>query len=429
MPEYAMGLISDWIFLYSLLAFNKTIIPIMKKLLFPILLLYGFQTHSQQMANYDENQVPKLAVPDLFVSFDGQRIHDVEEWETIRRREVLQAFADEMYGQLPQDYDEVTFREEVQSNHEYTAFTSYKIVQISVTRNGNTQFIPLHLFMPKAGRGPFPVVLLISHRKVDDLIKNTEDQFFDIQQITQRGYVAAIFDVEHVSPDDKDRFADGILSTLYPEQMQLTNGMRGLGAWAWGAMRAMDYFEQEPLIDHNKAAVIGHSRGGKAALWCGANDTRWAITYSNESGCGGAAFSRRKFGETVERINTAFPYWFTDNFDVYNGNEENLPFDQHQLIASIAPRAVYVASAMEDLWADPKGEYLSLKLASRVHDQIYGEKIELPESYLFSPHFHHTGSVGYHLRAGQHNLIAEDWKRFLDFADLQFGNIAQQESR
>jgi len=401
----------------------------MKNLILSFFLLYCLQAHSQQTANHDENLVPKLVLPDLFVTYEGNRIQNTEDWESIRRPELVQAFADEMYGQLPNDFDEIVFQEEVITTHPYADFSIYKLVQIGVSRNGNKQTIPVHLFSPKVGHGPFPVVLLISHRKVEDLINNKEDQFFDIQQITQSGYVAAIFDVEYVSPDDKDRFADGILTSLYPEHMQLPNGMRGLGAWAWGAMRVMDYFEQDPLIDHTKSAVVGHSRGGKAALWCGANDTRWSLTYSNESGCGGAALSRRKFGETVERINTVFPYWFTDNFDAYNGKEEKLPFDQHQLIASIAPRGVYIASAMEDLWADPRGEYLSLKLASQVYQQLYDEKIDLPEDYVFAPHFHHSGSLGYHLRAGQHNLTGEDWEKFLDFADIQFGNLSKKESR
>lgn len=393
----------------------------MKNLFLSFFLLYCPQVQSQQLTNYDENLVPKLVLPDLLVSFEGNRIQSVEEWETIRKPEIVQAFADEMYGQLPNDFEEIAFQEKVITHHPYSDFTIYKNVQIIVSRNGNIQIIPLHLFTPKGGRGPFPVVLLISHRKVEDLINNKEDQFFDIQQITQMGYVAAIFDVEHVSPDDKDRFADAILTTLYPEQMQLPNGMRGLGAWAWGAMRAMDYFEHDPWIDPAKSAVVGHSRGGKAALWCGVNDARWSITYSNESGCGGAALSRRKFGETLGRINTVFPYWFTDNFDAYNGIEEKLPFDQHQLIASIAPRGVYVASAMEDLWADPKGEYLSLKLASTVYRQLYDIEIDLPEEHVFAPHFHHATPLGYHLREGKHNLTGEDWKKFLDFTKTIWG--------
>ena len=395
----------------------------MKKPIFFLTLIFGlghFIT-AQQLANYEESKVPDLVLPDLFVSYQGQIIQSDQEWEKIRRQEIIQSFADQMYGQLPIDYDELWLEPSIPLLNPYKEYADYKLINMRISRNGSSQSIPLHIFTPTRERGPFPVILLISHRQVDKLIADTEDQFFSIQQIVSRGYAAAVFDVEFVSPDDKERYDDGILKSLYPEQLEMPNGMRGLSAWAWGAMRAMDFFEKDPLIDHTKAAVVGHSRGGKAALWCGANDTRWAITYSNESGCGGAALSRRKFGETVERINTAFPYWFTDNFDTYNGNEESLPFDQHQLLATIAPRAVYIASAMEDLWADPKGEYLSLKLASRVYTQVYDMKTDLPDHYDFTPHSLHQGPLGYHLREGKHNLTSIDWENFLDFADLQFG--------
>ena len=387
-----------------------------------------YAAFAQQTANYEENEVPKMVIPDHFVSFKGEIIQSEQDWEKMRRPEILQSFADQMYGQLPNDYDELEWKDSVPNLNLYDEYADYKIINIRVLRNNASQIIPLHIFTPKKGRGPFPVFLLISHRQVDKLIADKEDQFFPIQQIISRGYAAAIFDVEFVSPDDKERYDEGILNTLYPEQLEMSNGMRGLSAWAWGAMRAMDFFEQDPLIDYSKSVVVGHSRGGKAALWCGANDTRWAITISNESGCGGAALSRRKFGETVESINRTFPYWFTDNFDAFNGNEESLPFDQHQLIASMAPRSVYVASAMEDLWADPKGEYLSLKLASRVYEQVYGVLVDLPAHYDFNPHYIHNGPLGYHLRDGKHNLISSDWEKFLDFADSQFSKPHFNES-
>lgn len=353
----------------------------MKNALFFLSLVLSNCLYAQQTPNYDENNVPDLVIPDLFASFEGRRVNSIEDWERMRKPEILQAFADQMYGQLPKDCDHISFQPKLPTHNPYQGFAEYKIVEITVSRNGNTLVIPLHLFSPKSPKGPLPVILLISHRAVDQLIADTENEFFDIQQIVGRGYVAAVFDVEHVSPDDKERFGNGVLKNLYPEQLGMGNGMRGLGAWAWGAMRAMDYFIEDPMIDATRSAVVGHSRGGKAALWCGANDSRWAVTYANESGCGGAAFSRRKFGETVERINTVFPYWFTDNFDAYNEKEETLPVDQHQLIACVAPRAIYVASAVEDLWADPKGEYLSLKLASPTYGQIYGRQVELPEEY------------------------------------------------
>ena len=196
--------------------------------------------------------------------------------------------------------------------------------------------------------------------------------------------------------------------------------MRALSAWAWAAMRVMDYFEQDKDIDINRSAMVGHSRAGKAALWAGANDTRWAITISNQSGAGGAAISRRAFGETVKKLNSSFPHWFTDNFAAYNDKEENLPVDQHFLIGAIAPRTVYVASAKLDRWADPKGEYLGLKDGIEVHKKIYGLDISLPEDFLSINEPEHHRHAGYHLRVGKHAFPIYDWERFLDFADLLF---------
>lgn len=388
--------------------------------IFLVILALPITLSAQQEVNYDESKVPNLILPDLFVDFEGNRISSQKDWESKRRPEILELFAEHMFGQLPTDFDEQVFEVGEIPTHTHGDYARLKQVTMTVTRNSKSQDIRLKVYLPKDKKGPFPVFLLISHRNVEQLTGNSENQFFPVKQIVSRGYAAAIFDVEEVSPDDKARFTEGILNTIYPEQLSLPNGMRGLSAWAWGAMRAMDYFEKDSDIDEKRAAVVGHSRGGKAALWCGANDTRWAITVSNESGCGGAALSRRKFGETVERINTGFPYWFTDNFKKFNGMEEQLPQDQHQLIGVIAPRAVYVASAMEDRWADPKGEYVSLKLGSRVHSEIYQIPVNLPDLYTYSPHAIHQKGVGYHLREGTHDLTGYDWGKIMDFADLQF---------
>jgi hypothetical protein len=375
---------------------------------------------AQEQFNYDESKVPDLVLPDPFVSAKGEIIRSVEAWEGIKRPELLKVFTDQVYGQLPTDYDEIDFEVSTDSGHSYKDVALKNNVTIKVTRKGKVQKINLFVFLPLEGKGPFPVFLLISHRNVQKLFEEHENQFFPVRQIVQRGYAAAIFDVEDVSPDDKERFADGILNTLYPEQMQMSNGMRGLGAWAWGAMRVMDYFEQNSQIDHTKATVVGHSRGGKAALWCGANDQRWKVVIPNESGCGGAALSRRRFGETVKRINTNFPFWFTDNFKNFNDREDALPIDQHLLVSCVAPRSIYIASAIEDQWADPKGEFLSLKLGSRVYTDIYGMKLDFPENFINQQRTIQTGPIGYHIRDGKHDLTLYDWEKFMDFVDRVF---------
>jgi hypothetical protein len=198
-----------------------------------------------------------------------------------------------------------------------------------------------------------------------------------------------------------------------PDQWQ------ALGAWAWGTSRIADYLQTQKRVDMNKLITMGHSRHGKAALWAGAQDKRFKIVIANESVCGGAALSKRVFGETVARITSAFPHWFCPAFNQYASNEANLPFDQHELIALMAPRYVYIASAVEDTWADPKGEFLSGYYAGPVYE-LYGLK-GLGTNVHPPLHQPIMNDVGYHIREGVHDVTEYDWKCFMDFADLHFG--------
>ncbi len=250
-----------------------------------------------------------------------------------------------------------------------------------------------------------------------DPTRKIKSPFWPAERIVERGYVAAAFHNSDLDPDKHDGFKDGVHGIFDPADTPRPPDSWGtIAAWAWGASRVMDYFESDDDIDATQMAVVGHSRGGKTSLWCGAQDQRFALVISNESGCTGAALARRRKGESVKQINQGFPHWFCENYKQFNDRVNELPVDQHELIALMAPRLVYVASASADSWTDPEGEFLSCVHAESVY-KLFGlrglgtDKMPKADQPL------HNGHIGYHLRVGTHNLLEYDWNCFMDFAD------------
>jgi hypothetical protein len=238
--------------------------------------------------------------------------------------------------------------------------------------------------------------------------RGSQQQRWPLRTILERGYAVVTFCCGDVAPD-----TDGILGVRAAYDGYTWGN---LAAWGWGLSRALDYLEADSLIDAGRVAVFGHSRMGKAAVWAGARDTRFSMVVSNASGCGGAALSRRRFGETLRRIGSRYPYWFCNAFQKWGDNEDLLPFDQHELLALIAPRPLYVASGSEDRWSDPKGEFLGLAHASPVYE-LYGYEGFAPDEWPAVEQPVVKGRNGYHIRRGRHEILLYDWLQYLDFAD------------
>lgn len=407
-------------------------------------------------------KVPDYTLPDALICNDGTKVDSNETWTSKRRPEVLNLMADHVYGQVPNVEIPVTFRVTKQWDV-FDGFASAREVEITFGEGASVVTASLLLYVPKPAldrdettHQPVPCFLGLNFNgnhtiqpdptiavtmswvrkrknKAADEHKNEASEIdrgsasdrWPIETILKSGFAVGTMYYGDVDPDFDDKFRNGIhpLFHIVNDKTSTTrspqkNEWGSIGAWAWSLSRAADYLETEPAIDSKKLAVIGHSRLGKTSLWAGAMDDRFQVVISNDSGCGGAAISRRRVGESVKRINTVFPHWFCDQFAEYNDREDQLPVDQHSLIALIAPRAVYVASASEDQWADPAGEYESLVAASSVFELFENPAVLPIQPFANRPV--RFGRIGYHMREGKHDITPYDWKHYIEFANEQF---------
>lgn len=399
---------------------------------------------------YDEARVPPYTLPNPLVSSDGLRIATPELWMKKRRPEILELFRTHVYGRTPIDRpDGMSFEVFDLDREALEGKATRKQVEINFTGSPEGPIMDLLIYLPNGPPRPLPIFLMLNfngnHTFYDDptirirrrstrVFNNPKERdFFSsersrgwgglpqlVEKTLARGYGFATACYHDIDPDFHDGFKNGVHGAFDKPfgKERPPDAWGSIGAWAWGLSRAMDYLEDDEEVDGKRVVIVGHSRLGKTALWAGAQDERFAVVISNNSGCGGAALSRRKFGETVKLINTVFPHWFCENFKRYNDLEEKLPVDQHMLIALIAPRPVYVASADEDLWADPRGEFLATKAANPVYRLLGKDGLPVEEM----PPLNHPvlGTIGYHIRSGGHGLNLYDWERYMDFADKHF---------
>ena len=386
---------------------------------------------------YDHPEPVNL--PELMKTADGQSVSTVEKWERIRRPEILRFFTENMLGVRPVERPADLKFERLEKDR---TLLSGKVVRKRVKASFSGPYASASFnfaaFIPATATpsSPAPAFILFCNRaleKLVDLDLENPSGFFPVEKLADRGYAIIVFRNTAIANDgyspkygevgtamfqdpDFTDLADGVYACWAPKRTQTS--WSAISAWAWGMSRIMDWVETEPTLNKGRIAVVGHSRGGKTALWAAASDTRFAMACVNNSGCCGAKLNHAavSLSETIQQDNNNNPNWFCREFRKFNGRDAYLPFDQHWMAALVAPRLLYIASAAYDYASGPWGEFLTARHASPAWE-LYGCRglVEDHPYRIASPF--HVGSIGYHLRDGVHDLNLYDWNCYMDFAD------------
>jgi hypothetical protein len=373
-------------------------------------------------------------LPDVFKLSSGEKVKTAKDWYDKRKPEIINFFSKEVYG-IISDIKEYKFHYSTLENEKevYGGKAYRKQVRMFIVNNQNDSIsVDLLIYYPaSAKKKPVPVFTLLNYGN-HTLLEDTTIHFsvsklypvdkkratfarrFPIEMILDRGCGVITSCYEDFIPDDDALFrkASESFYHIHPDSTG------AISIWAWAYSRMVDYVLEQKYFDPEKVAAIGHSRTGKTALWAAANDARIKYVFVNESGNSGAKlnFHINPKSESIAKINRGFPYWFPSSYDKYNDRDslQTLPYDQHWLLASIAPRHLYVADANKDIWSDPEGEFLSLKEAEKVY-KFLGLKTFLPASIPIVGEPTTKGYCGYHIREGTHDLLPEDWINFIQF--------------
>ncbi|MBO5791675.1 MAG: acetylxylan esterase [Lentisphaeria bacterium] len=395
------------------------------------------------LLNYDESAILPYTVESPLLKADGSRVASAEEWKNSRRQEIIELFKNELYGAVPPMPDAVEYKEISCKKDALNGKAVRKEIDIVFKiNNGKQHTVPVLLYFPADAKGKVPVFInlnfkgnhtITSEKDVrmtgllnDDKSFLTEEQRSchafrnSIEMVIARGYGCCTASYNDFFPDHIDGWSDSIYS-LFGDFNGYSRGHEkysSIGAWAWGCSRLMDLVEEIKEFDSSKTVLHGHSRLGKTALWAGALDERFKIVIANNSGLGGAAMTKRRFGELYVYLVTAMPHWFIKRTAFYIANEEAQNFDQHFLMSLIAPRKLVVASAENDIWSDPYGEYLGAFHAGEVYS-LFGADV-LKSSHRQAVGTVITSDISYHIRPGKHAQNEIDWLHYLDIADKFF---------
>jgi hypothetical protein len=365
------------------------------------------------VSNYTEDKVAKYTLPDPLVLGDGERVTTAEMWTKKRRPEILKFYQTEIYGRVPENAPRVTWEvaETDPKARDGTAVKRRVVGRVGDKPDGLK--LTLTVFTPAKAARPVPVLLSLSFGFPPGNRPPRADVFDPVAEVLGRGWGYATIGYGDIQPDRADRWTEGVIGlTLKEGQKQPAPDEWGtISAWAWGASRCVDFLASDKAFDSRRIAITGASRLGKTVLWAGAQDERVAAVFSVVPGEMGASLIRRDWGETLDDMAQNFPYQFAGNFQKWAGRWNDLPVDQHMLIALCAPRPVYVNGGLKDQWSDPKGEFLALVAAGPVYRLLGAKDLGITDKPVT------TGSLAFHYHSSGHTAVPADWKAFLDFAD------------
>jgi hypothetical protein len=412
--------------------------------------LTSLQGQMPRRFNEDESKVGAYTLPDALLCDDGSRVKDVQAWQTKRRGEILQSFATHMYGVTPGPPPRVRAEVTARRADAVDGLATRTLITLRLFDDPAAPRIHLMLYVPSSVAKPPPVFLGLNYwgnasveadpdiplsdrwmrpsaevgivnNRATEATRGVHAARWPLALALKRGFAVATFFYGDIEEDHAEGWRNGLRGYLTKKEGRTAatpEEWGALGAWGWGLSRALDYLETNPEVDASRVAVFGHSRHGKAALWAGAQDERFALVISNDSGEGGASLARRNFGETIAYSIEHAAHRYCERFREFVERANELPFDQHMLLALVAPRPLYIASATEDSLADPRGEFLSAVHAAPVYG-LFGHQ-GLGTAELPTPDRSIGHRIGYHVRTGKHDITAYDWGQYLNFADRHF---------
>ena len=388
-----------------------------------------------------------VTLPDPLTFNNGQKVTSRQQWPA-RRKEILELLTKEMYGTSPGRPKNMRFEVFDNTKDALGGKATRKQVTVHIKENGNEAQFDLLIYIPNKAKHPVPAIVGINfvgnqaihadpgiklteawtenskmfpcavNGKATNACRGVNASMWPVDSILDAGFALVTIYREEIASDRKEEMFKTGVHTLYPELQNRDDNFSTMAAWAWAMSRALDYLETDKAIDSKKVMAFGFSRLGKAALWAGATDQRFAGVLSNESGAGGGKQFRRGIGENIARLNTVFPHWYAKSFRKYMDKDAELPWDQHFVLALIAPRPVYLGTAQGDTQADPEGEFETAKASDEVYKFLGTEGFP----YTAFPALNEPlyGQVGFHIRPGGHDVQNFDWKQYLKFSNLEF---------